>query len=679
MNIHHHFPNLQLTQDQQTTLGQVEAFLEGGDQIFLLKGYAGTGKTTLLHGICRYLAAKQSDFRLMAPTGRAAMILARKTAIKSCTIHRGIYNMDQLEEKEEGTSFKFFYALKTNEDSSRCVYLVDEASMVSDVYSDDEFFTFGSGLLLKDLITYTLQGENHHKIIFVGDDAQLPPVNMPFSPALETHYLQNQYGLQVQTAQLTQVVRQAHQSGILTTATYLRQAIAANKFNAFSIHTQYNDVHTIQPEQVVEEYVSMVKQQGIQNTIIITHSNRQALEYNQLIRQRRYGENGSQLQKEDILLITRNNYNGSLELFNGMFARVLEVGGIEYTASPRFKIEGGTTIQRELVFRSLRVEITAIDGSIHQLKTTVLDPFLTASEGKLHPYDQRALYIDFKMRAIAKGLHPKSEAFREALKKDVYFNALQAKYGYAITCHKSQGGEWTGVLVDFKVFIGKLSSSFFRWSYTAITRSSKALLCIDAPNYNALSEFVVHDITKLGKVLPESYYVPDGLNFLEYRKSRLQQICQRQELTMLIVEHSYQLEVGFQQGNESGKVQLWYTKTGFSSVTWVTFSSPEFKNLIDELLIESLLPESIPFVPKFDFQKDLHLYFLEILSECNLPLTNVVQREWSDLYCIRTDADCAAVEFFFNGNHMYTFAIPKSTAGADDVKLQEVINKLRGL
>lgn len=679
MSILNHFPNLQLTQDQQTSLGQVEAFLGSGDQIFLLKGYAGTGKTTLLHGICRYLAARQSDFRLMAPTGRAAMILARKTAIKSSTIHRGIYNMDQLEEKEEGTSFKFFYALKTNEDSSRCVYLVDEASMISDVYSDDEFFTFGSGLLLKDLITYTLQGENHHKIIFVGDDAQLPPVNMPFSPALDAHYLQNQYGLQIQTAQLTQVVRQAEQSGILTTATHLRQAIAANKFNTFTIHTQYNDVHTVHPEQVVEEYVSMVKQQGIQNTVIITHSNRQALDYNQLIRQRRYGEKGSQLQKEDILLITRNNYNGLIELFNGMFARVLEVGGIEYRASPRFKIEGGTTIQRELIFRSLRVEITAIDGSIHQLKTTVLDPFLTASEGKLHPYDQRALYIDFKMRATAKGLHPKSEAFREALKKDVYFNALQAKYGYAITCHKSQGGEWTGVLVDFKVFIGKLSSSFFRWSYTAITRSSKALLCIDAPNYNALSEFVVQDVTRLGTVLSNSYYIPEGVDFVEYRKSRLEQICQQQKLTMQIAEHSYQLEILFQQANEYGKVQLWYTQTGFSKVTWASFSSPEFKNLIDELLIESLLPESIPFAPKFDFQKDLHLYFLEILSECNLPLTNIVQREWSDLYCIRTDADCAAVEFFFNSKHMYTFAMPKSTEGADDVKLQEVINMLRGL
>nr|HPH19899.1 hypothetical protein [Haliscomenobacter sp.] len=112
---------------------------------------------------------------------------------------------------------------------------------------------------------------------------------------------------------------------------------------------------------------------------------------------------------------------------------------------------------------------------------------------------------------------------------------------------------------------------------------------------------------------------------------------------------------------------------------WGTFSSPEFKNLINEVLLESLLPENIPFAPKFDFQKDLHLYFLEILSECNLPLTNIVQREWSDLYCMRTDADCAAVEFFFNNKHMYTFAMPKSTAGVGDVKLQEVVNKLRGL
>lgn len=683
MSIFNHFQNLQLTQDQQTALGQVEAFLESGDKVFMLKGYAGTGKTTLLHGICRYLAAQQSDFRLMAPTGRAAMILSRKTAIKASTIHRGIYNMDKLEEKQEGTSFKFFYGLKTNEDSTRCVYLVDEASMVSDIYSDDEFFTFGTGLLLKDLFSYTFGGENTHKVIFVGDDAQLPPVNMNFSPALDPSYLRNQYQLNVQTCQLKQVVRQANESGILDAATQLRQAIASNTFNTFMISPQEGDVYAISPEQFLEKYVSVAKQQSVQETVVITHSNRQALAYNQQIRQLRYGDKCNQTQKEDVLLITRNNYNGPIELFNGMFAKVLEVGGIEYRATPCFKIEGGKIIQRELVFRAIRVEIMAVDGTIHQLKTTVLDNFLTDEEGKLHPYDQRALYIDFKERASERGLRPGMEPFREALKNDLYFNALQAKYGYAITCHKSQGGEWKSVLVDFKVFIGKLSSTFFRWAYTAITRSSNVLYCIHAPQYNALSDFVVQDIAKISKVMSGNFYIPDENDdayfFVQYRKEQLEKLCIQQEISLELKRHNNQLDLAFKKENHTGQVQLWFTQKGFSNVTWHPFSDDVFRNLIEELINDSILPEKIPFNPKFNFQKDLHQYFLEILAEGNLSLTNIVQKEWSDLYFLRTKAECAVIEFCFNKQHMYTAAMPKSTLGADDEKLQHVVRKLRGV
>lgn len=682
MNIFNHFQHIELTGGQRLALEKIESFLNGDGTVFMLKGYAGTGKTTLLHGICRYLASSRSEFRLMAPTGRAAMILAGKTGAQASTIHRGIYNMDKLLEKQDGTSFKFFYGLKNNNESTRCVYLVDEASMTSDIFSDDEFFTFGSGCLLKDLLEYAFTGHNNRKIIFVGDDAQLPPVNMKFSPALDAQYLCESYQLQTQETTLTQVVRQVQESGILDTATNIRDAIAANLFNTFEINYGKGDIHKVLPEAFLEKYVEVARKGGVQQAIIITHSNRQALEYNQQIRRRRYGDRFHQVQKEDRLIITKNNYNGPVELFNGMFVRVLEVGGISHQVTPRFIIEGGKTIERKLVFRDVVVEVTGINSSKHQLKTTILDDFLTAEEGKLHPYDQRALYIEFKERMRERDIKPGAEAFREALKNDLYFNALQAKYGYAITCHKSQGGEWENTFVDFKVYIGKLSKGFFRWAYTAITRGSRQLFCIDAPQYNALSHFVVRDIEPISKVMAGNHYVPERGNeplfFVQYRKERLTKLSSGQEIKLECKEYNNQLDVIFRQGDNMGRVQLWFTPTGFSKTSWHPFSNEELKGLIEELLVESLLLDEVPFTPKFDFQKGMHQYMLEILKEENIPLINIVQNQWNDQYFLYTGAACAVVEFVFNGSHIYSYAKPRSTSGKDDQKLQIVVNRLRG-
>ena len=683
MSIFNHFQHMQLTGDQRTALESIETFLDGDGSVFMLKGYAGTGKTTLLHGICRYLASRQSDFRLMAPTGRAAMILSQKTGAQASTIHRGIYNMDKLLEKQDGTSFKFFYGLKLNQESTRCVYLVDEASMVSDVFTDDEFFTFGSGKLLKDLMSYAFTGDTNRKIIFVGDDAQLPPVNMNFSPALGAEYLSEQYQVRSREATLSQVVRQGQESGILESATKIRNAIASNIFNAFEINYGKGDTHKISPEAFLERYAEVARQGGVQQTVVITHSNRQALEYNQQIRQRRYGDKYAQVQKEDWLIITRNNYNGSVELFNGMFARVLEVGDISHQANPRFIIEGGKTIERKLVFRDVQVEVSGINGSKHQLQTTLLDDFLNAEEGRLHPFDQRALYIEFKERMRNRDIKPGTEAFREALKNDKYFNALQAKYGYAITCHKSQGGEWENAFVDFKVYIGKLSKGFFRWAYTAITRSSQQLLCIDAPQYNALNQFEVRDIERISKVMAGAVYAPKMENepsyFIQHRRSRLEKLCDAQNVSIEIKEYNNQLEICLRQNENSGLVRLWFKVDGFSKTTWHSFTDEGFKDLIEAILVDSLLPEEIPFEPKFDFQKGLHQYFLDILNEENIPLTNIVQNQWNDQYFLHTGATCAMVEFIFNGNQIYTYAKPRSTSGADDAKLQATVNKLRGV
>ena len=269
------------------------------------------------------------------------------------------------------------------------------------------------------------------------------------------------------------------------------------------------------------------------------------------------------------------------------------------------------------------------------------------------------------------------------MKNDKYFNALQAKYGYAITCHKSQGGEWENAFVDFKVYIGKLSKGFFRWAYTAITRCSQQLHCIDAPQYNALSQFVVRDIEWIANVMAGAVYAPKKENepsyFIQHRKERLEKLCAAQNVNLEIKEHNNQLEICLRQNENSGLVRLWFKADGFSKTTWHPFTNDDFKKLVEALLVESLLPEEVPFQPKFEFQKGLHQYFLDILNEENIPLTNIVQNQWNDQYFLHTGATCAMVEFFFNGNQFYTYAKPRSTSGTDDAKLQAIVNKLRGV
>jgi len=231
--------------------------------------------------------------------------------------------------------------------------------------------------------------------------------------------------------------------------------------------------------------------------------------------------------------------------------------------------------------------------------------------------------------------------------------------------------------------MGKLTRGFFRWAYTAITRASNRLYCIDAPEYNALSNFLVRDIEQISNILKGAFYVPQLVDnpmfFLDYRQDRIQALCREQEIDVQFIRHNNQLDTTFQKSDQTARVQLWYTQTGFSKTTWIKSTTEEFSNLVQELLVESLLPNQVPFDPKFPFQQDLHQYVLDLLQEENIPLTNVVQNNWNDQYFIYTGANCALLEFCYNGKSMYTYAKAKSTMGTDDKILEKLVKKLRGV
>jgi len=672
-----YFENIQLTADQQNALAAIESFLSSKQSVFLLHGYAGTGKTTLLGGLCKYLTALGQSTVLMAPTGRAAMILSAKTGMSASTIHKHIYNFNEIElVNDDDSSFRYAFKHKGNTESTNTVYLVDEASMVSNVFSDDEFFYFGSGFLLNDLMEFVFAENTNRKIVFIGDNAQLPPIGMNYSPALTGTYFTEKFGIETLQAELKQVVRQGEGTGVLQVASEIRKGLVNKTLNTFKIPANLADCKTIQAENFIALYTNSVQTCGADEVMVVTHSNKQALEYNLQIRTAIYGEHKPELQQGDKLIITRNNYNHEVEIFNGTFARVIGVGTIAYKTSCRFNVTGGKKVERELVFRQVVIELPTNKQGKYRLTCMVLDNFIFSGEGKLHPYDQRALFIDFKERMRAKGIKPKSAEFNHAIKADQYFNALQVKLGFAVTCHKAQGGEWNTVFADFNVYFGRSTQGYYRWAYTAVTRANKQLYAINLLEHTALSVFSVYQ-TK--RITPDAlqYFIPKDQNFVEYRLNRITESCLNQQIEMQVSKPNYQLQFNFKKENDRGTVNLYYKDKGFSITEFKLFSNEAFKKAIQEMLLETNMPETVPFEPRFEFQTELHNFIYEIVAEAGSQITNIVQLDWSDRYYLKTQADAAYIEFYFNAKNVYSYALPASALGAKDEVLNAVIQKLQ--
>lgn len=497
------FQSLTLTPDQEQAALALESFLSGNNNIFILKGYAGTGKTTMLSGLCNYLTSKNRDFSLMAPTGRAAKILQDKTGKAATTIHKAIYNFDKLEtvpdtvgnKDEIHDGFKFYYSLRSADDITGQVFLIDEASLVSDNYSDAEFFRFGSGYLLTDLLEYAKIGKElvNTKLILVGDPAQLPPVGMSFSPALDEKYLTQKFALTLTSSELTQVVRQGGESGVLAIATNLRKEIVSGTFNNFRLNENGTDVHYIKDNSFWDTY-----QNAASSKIIIAYKNRTVQKLNQEWRERLYGPNPALLVPNDTIIVSMNNY--TLGLTNGTFAQVLEVGEIE---TRQVYIQGSKPV--ELKWQTLTLQVGHDEGNLEPISTKVLLNFLETNNSNLTSDEMRALFIDFKNRMSKKGIKPKTFEFGGHLKMDVYFNALRIKHAYAVTYHKAQGGEWEDVftvwdysnsggnenndaLVGNQSGKGLSNSGFYRWAYTAITRATERLYAANLPNVSPYSK-----------------------------------------------------------------------------------------------------------------------------------------------------------------------------------------------
>ncbi|WP_281615524.1 AAA family ATPase [Flammeovirga sp. SubArs3] len=424
---------------------------------FLLKGYAGTGKTSVITALSNILRYYSYKTLLMAPTGRAAKVMSSYAKRKAFTIHRIIYK--QTEDPDTGAMC--FERTKNN--AQNTIYIVDEASMI-----DDQSHMQGEGLL-SSLIRYVFQDPKaNNKLLLIGDTAQLPPVKQDISPALDEIYLQNIFKLNIISHELTEVVRQASESGILYNATLLRNTLVTNEDIKF-VTSPFKDIFKMGSDRLEDGLLYGYDKYGIENTVIVTRSNRAATQYNQYIRRQiHYRED--ELDAGDYLMIVRNNYFWLDEdspagfLANGEFIEVTRVGGIEEKYGLRFC---------DIRFRLLDYdEHNVVEAKI------ILDT-LHSFTPQLSNEENRKLY-NAVVEEYADIENPRSRMKR--IREDEYLNALQVKFAYALTCHKAQGGQWDAIFVDIGFLRDDmLDSDFVRWQYTALTRAKSELFLMNYP------------------------------------------------------------------------------------------------------------------------------------------------------------------------------------------------------
>lgn len=428
------------------------------DAIFLLKGYAGTGKTTFLSSLVKTLTIFKFNAVLLAPTGRAAKVLSTYAGKNAYTIHKNIYR----QQSSSDGSGRFVLNKNLCKDT---FFIVDEASMISN--STGETSIFGSGRLLEDLIEYVYSGSNC-RLLLVGDTAQLPPVGLDVSPALSKIELDS-YDRDVYEYELTEVVRQDLNSGILFNATFIRNLITDGSYQSGYFHlesTLYDDVRRISGADLIEEISTCYNRFGLIETIVVTRSNKRANKFNEGIRSAiLYKE--ADISVGDLIMVVKNNYfwleeNEKIDFIaNGDIAEIISI----------YKHE-------ELYgFRFANVSLRLLDYPDIEFDCKIILDALSIESASLNGEQNRKLfdavsedYVDIKNKKTR----------WEKIKANPYFNALQVKFAYAVTCHKAQGGQWSAVFVDQGYLTEEmLNVEFLRWLYTAFTRPTERLYLVN--------------------------------------------------------------------------------------------------------------------------------------------------------------------------------------------------------
>ena len=451
----------QPTEEQEKAIESIADFLfkPENDTLLLLKGYAGTGKTTLIGAVVRTLSEMRAGYVLMASTGRAAKVFSRYSGFSAYTIHKKIYRQKSFSNDLDN------FSLNDNLHKNT-LFIVDEASMISNDGLTGA--SFGSGRLLDDLIEYVYAGQGC-RLLIIGDDAQLPPVGEDESPALSAEVLRG-YGLGVTECILTEVIRYSGRNGILSNATMLRERMAADDIYDLPVLSLkgYEDISSIPGSELIEAINSSYNEVGMDETMVICRSNKRAYLYNKGIRNTiLYRE--EELSTGDILMIAKNNYHWTADckemdfIANGDIAVVRRV----------------RRTQEMYGFRFADVVLSFPDHNDIEFELKILLDTLHSDYPSLSKEDSDRLFN--AVMEDYSDITNKKERMKK-LKEDSFYNALQVKYAYAVTCHKAQGGQWKRIFID-QGYITEdtFTPDYYRWLYTALTRASEKLYLVNWP------------------------------------------------------------------------------------------------------------------------------------------------------------------------------------------------------
>lgn len=721
------FAEYQLTDGQSELVSKLDDFLVNKNQsVFLLKGYAGTGKTFITKGLTEYFRTIGRNYVLAAPTGKAAKVIANKTGSSAFTIHKTIFSFnDIVEYQDEGLegseTYKYYAKLAVNELSVDTVYIIDEASMISDIYNEAEFFRFGSGYLLKDFLKFVNLDHNDHrkKIIFIGDDAQLPPVGMSTSPALNPNYLRKEYRLSPVSHELTEVVRQKAGSGVMHNAINLRQALKANVFNELDINLSFPDMLHVDYQDLLTTYMESCSGKINDKSIVIASSNADVAAYNKTIRSEFFPGQPCVVAGDKVMAVNNNDTYGFF-ISNGDFGLVRQVLGEPETRKITIRRRSQATkmvaeIVVPLQFRKVEVGFRDQEGKPRFFQARVIENLLYSDAPNLSSDENKALYQDFCIR------HPHLKrgdlAFKETLRSDSYFNALRVKFGYAITCHKAQGSEWKHVFVKCKTHHKQLSADYFRWLYTAMTRTSNNLYMLDEPHIKLgtgikmvsnpgfsdvsgkttqstqlqeeqANSYAAPPVAHSAPPVPDSiiasdtFGIPPGNHFLTSLLDYVRRCIGGSGIDIYDIEHKQYLEAYiFCKGAETARVNISYnSKQKVTSLlaTQVTELSSYMLDLLlplkGKLFATSAAPHTTTDrVFNEPFLEDFHKRLLKSMDEKGIELLEVTPQQFSLRYRLGRANDYVTVLIYYNGQKQFTSCNPLHNHCTSQELLDEVL------
>jgi len=711
------YADYQLNSGQQELIKKMDDFLKNpNSHAFLLKGYAGTGKTFITKGLTEYFTSIGRKFILAAPTGKAAKVIKEKTKNEAFTIHKSIYSYKDLKEYKveniDGTeTFKFYFDLNDNTHDANTVYIIDESSMIGDINQEGEFFRFGSGKLLSDLMKYIHIDHNDHnkKIIFIGDTAQLPPIGMDYSPALNLEYLEREFSLKCNSFELTEIMRQNSNSGIVENSLAIRESIRQNTFNKLDINIDFEDVQHVEYENLLGQYLDSCDYKINGDSIIIAHSNAVVDEYNKLIRQH-FFPNKDFITVGDKVMAVANNGIYPIFIYNGDFGLIKKVDGniIKREVFVREKINEKLTITTKipLWFRKVEIGFKNIDDNkSYFFECLIFENILyrdlvyqdTYFQGEINKHqlitkdinrlEMVALYIDFSNRVRERGLKPNTPEFKQEIYKDPYFNSLKIKFGYALTCHKAQGGEWNNVFVNCKTHQNVLTKDYFRWLYTAITRSSKKLYLMNEPHFTPFTKMqqknepipkpaqapIVNTVVNnelsqaMAPLSLEDSIYSEAKILLDQSNIAIKDITHNQyceQYTLEFNDEICRVKINYNGKNKITKISAIETNT-IAKLAEISLKQLENKTLF----VTNSIEKTSQFIFAEDFLEEYYNTILNAVNQHNIDIIQIEHFNYLERYTFKQNNEVSIIDFYYNGKKQFTRSQPQNNSSIELSKL----------